>query len=173
MAAKKLHQLTPQSSGDDISIENLIEPVSDEIRKVMRMEDKPVLTGDLTFMGLADILQLRGSIGDSGVLSIINPYTTPGLIYILNGDPINAVNSPKTGLEALNVFFGWTQGRFEFNRGIVQGKNIIKKGFMNIVLDALRMLDEGKIQKVSRVTMKNSIWACLRAQPLYSLSGDR
>ena len=169
MAANKIHQLTPQFSRNDIPIGNLIEPVSDEIGKIIKMEDTPVLTGDLTFMGLADLLQLFGSIGDSGLLRITSPYTTPGLIYIVNGDPINAVNGSKTGLEALNAFFGWTQGHFEFMRGIVQEKNVIKKGFMNIILDALRMLDEGKIQKLSTVSYEKQHLGLVKRSALLPL----
>ncbi|HEN20650.1 MAG TPA: DUF4388 domain-containing protein, partial [Desulfobacteraceae bacterium] len=79
MTAKKIRQLPPELSDKDIP-SDYSESFSDEIGKVIKMEDKPVLTGDLTFMALADILQLLGSIGDSGLLRITSPYTMPGLI---------------------------------------------------------------------------------------------
>ncbi|MBN1276462.1 MAG: DUF4388 domain-containing protein [Deltaproteobacteria bacterium] len=168
MTARKIRQLPPELSDKDIPSDHS-ESFSDEIGKVIKMEDKPVLTGDLTFMALADILQLLGSIGDSGLLKITSPYTMPGLIYIFKGDPVNAVNGTKTGIEALNAFFGWTQGRFEFRRGVVLERNVIKKGFMNIILDALRMLDEGKIQKFSTVTYDKQHLGLLKGSALLPL----
>jgi len=51
-------------------------------------------------------------------------------------------------VEALFALFGWTEGRFEFTREAVTGERTIQKGRMEIILDGLRLLDEGRIEKL-------------------------
>jgi CRP-like cAMP-binding protein len=61
---------------------------------------------------------------------------------------VNASTATLSGLEALFGLFGWSEGRFEFSLGPVNCPKTIKKGRMEIILDGLRLLDEGKIQKL-------------------------
>jgi CRP-like cAMP-binding protein len=103
-------------------------------------------SGKLSFLNLGELLQLIGSSGATGTLRIFNAHASePGAIVIEKGNPINASNSSLKGLEALFSLFGWLEGRFEFTREAVAGERVIKKGRMEIILDGLRLLDEGKI----------------------------
>jgi CRP-like cAMP-binding protein len=114
------------------------------------MNRKIVLAGNLTFLPLGDLLQLLSTDNRSGTLRISNPhFTEPGLIFIKNGNPVDAVSGKKTGIEALYSLFGWLSGDFEFILEEVQRIDILKKRMMAIVLDALRVLDEGGIEKYS------------------------
>ena len=70
------------------------------------------------------------------------------MIFIENGNPVNASTAALSGLEALFGLFGWSEGRFEFSLGPVNCAKTIKKGRMEIILDGLRLLDEGKIEKL-------------------------
>lgn len=112
------------------------------------MENETVLAGQLTFISLGDLLQLLSSESRTGELRIINSnFKDPGIIYIHSGNPIDAVAADKKGLDAMYALFGWISGTFEFLLKDVKREDVIKKRMMAIVLDALRVLDEGDIEK--------------------------
>jgi CRP-like cAMP-binding protein len=118
-----------------------------------------VLAGNLKFLSLGDILQLFGSNASTGVLRITSRYAQDsGLIYIHNGNPVNASVGSLAGLDAVNSLFGWLDGEFEFIEEKVDSKNVIKKSRMQIILDCLRMLDDGQIGQLGPVifTKKSS-----------------
>ena len=113
------------------------------------MADKMVLAGSLKFIGLSDLFQILGGNNSSGVLVVRSQYApNPGQIYFLKGDPIHAIAGPLKGIDALYSLFGWLVGTFEFNEEAVQVAKTIKQSRMEIVLDALRMFDDGEIKKV-------------------------
>jgi hypothetical protein len=110
-----------------------------------------VLSGNLKFLGLGDVLQFLGSSGSTGVLSIKSKYVSdPGLIYFINGNPVNATVGSLKGIDAVNQLFGWVDGDFEFSEEKVTCETVIKKSRMEIILDGLSMLDDGKIRIVKQ-----------------------
>lgn len=112
-----------------------------------------VLAGNLNFLSLGDILQLLGSNSSTGVLRITSRYAQDlGLIYFHNGNPVDASVGSLTGLDAVNLLFGWLDGEFEFIEEKVDAENVIKKSRMQIILDCLRMLDDGQIEQMGPVT---------------------
>jgi len=113
------------------------------------MSGKVVLTGGLKFTSLADLFQIIGGNNSTGTLRISSQYTPdPGIIYFIEGNPVNASDGNLRGLEAVYALFGRTEGNFEFVEGKVPVEHAIKKSRMEIVLDALRMIDDGVIKKV-------------------------
>jgi hypothetical protein len=103
----------------------------------------------LSFLNLGELLQIIGGSGSTGTLKIISDFTpAPGVISIENGNPVNASTATLSGIEALFALFGWGDGRFEFSLGPVNCTKTINKGRMEIILDGLRLLDEGKIEKL-------------------------
>lgn len=111
------------------------------------MTDNVTLAGNLSFLNLGELLQLLGTNASSGTLRIISKYTSQaGLIYMEKGNPINATNGSKSGLEALFSFFGWKEGQFEFIQESISNEKVITKSRMEIILDGLRLLDEGHIE---------------------------
>ncbi|MEE9566904.1 MAG: cyclic nucleotide-binding domain-containing protein [Desulfobacteria bacterium] len=121
------------------------------------MNHRIVLAGNLDFLSLGDILQLLGSNGSTGILRIKSRYVQdPGLIYMVDGNPANASNGSLTGLEALQSLFGWVEGEFEFSKEPVTEEAVIKKSRMEILLDSLRMLDDGEIEKIGPVSVAKS-----------------
>jgi hypothetical protein len=56
------------------------------------------------------------------------------------------------GIEALNSLFGWIEGEFEFRDESVSCEQIINKSRMQIILDALSMLDDGQIERLGPVS---------------------
>ncbi len=104
--------------------------------------------GELDFISLADLFQILGENNSTGALLLKNdcfPYQ--GVIYFEKGNPVNATNGSLLGLKALYSLFGWIKGKFVFVKGENKTSHLIKQNRMQIVLDALRMLDDGLINK--------------------------
>jgi CRP-like cAMP-binding protein len=102
--------------------------------------------GNLNFLNLGELLQLLGTTGATGTLQIISDYAPqPGKVYIEKGNPINANSGSKTGLDGLFSLFGWKDGQFEFLPQELTCEKVITKNRMEIILDGLRLLDEGLI----------------------------
>jgi CRP-like cAMP-binding protein len=113
------------------------------------MQDNIVLAGSLRFLALGDIMQLLGANSSTGILRLISRYAAePGFIYFENGNPVNASCGPAIGLEAIYSLFGWTDGEFEFTKESIFSQRVITKSRMGIILEGLKMVDDGQIKKV-------------------------
>ena len=113
------------------------------------MSKKVVLAGNLDFISLADIFQILGGNSSTGILSMKSQYASnPGRIYFVEGNPINAGTGALKGIDAVYALFGWMEGNFEFSEEEVNAGQVIKQGRMEIVLDALRMVDDDEIEKL-------------------------
>ena len=111
------------------------------------MSENVAFAGNLNFLNIGELLQLLGTIGGTGVLYIDSQYASePGKIYFEKGNPINASSGSMTGLEALFSLFGWIDGQFEFIREDITCEKVITKNRMEIILDGLRLLDEGNVE---------------------------
>jgi CRP-like cAMP-binding protein len=109
------------------------------------------LSGNLSFLNLGELLNLLGSNGSTGVLRINSSYASePGHVYLDSGNPIDATNGSLSGIDAVFALFGWTEGQFEFTKEKVTCEKTITKSRMEIILDGLRLLDEGKIPKLGQ-----------------------
>ena len=114
-----------------------------------------VIAGGLDFLSLADLVQLLGTNGSTGILSITSRYAPEtGLIYFKNGNPVNATTSSSAGIEAVYQLFGWVEGRFEFSQEDVEIEKVIHLGRMEIILNGLRMLDDNNIERLSAASYK-------------------
>lgn len=113
------------------------------------MRDSVVLAGSLNFLALGDIMQLLGANSSTGILRLISRYAAdPGFIYFENGNPINAACGTTTGLEAVYELFGWSDGEFEFTKENILTQRVITKSRMGIILEGLKMVDDGQVKKV-------------------------
>lgn len=124
-------------------------PTRIELVSIISMHvKKKVFEGDLSFLNLGDLLQLLSTDSRTGILTLYNSnFNEPGIIYIKNGNPYDASSQNLKGISALYSLFGWISGRFEFIQEDFNRIDCIKKRMMAIVLDALRVLDEGDIKK--------------------------
>ena len=110
------------------------------------------ISGSLKFLPLGDLIQLIGTSGGTGVLKIMNKYAEKsGQIYFSEGKIIDAEALDKTGIEAVYALFGWVNGAFEFSVTDVARKNTIKENRMEIILNGLRMLDDGETPKLGPI----------------------
>jgi len=116
-----------------------------------------VLKGNLNFLNLGELLQLLGSSGSTGILKLTNMHTNgPGYIYIIDGNPVDAEYQNKNGQDILNSFFGWLDSQFEFSDEQIQRQRTIQKNRMELILDGLRMLDDGLIPEIGHSKLKKS-----------------
>lgn len=119
------------------------------------MKNSFVLAGSLDFLNLSEIFQLLGANNSTGILEITSRYhETPGVIYFRNGNPVEATAVTQTGLDAVYALFGWTEGEFEFRKETVDRKAAITKNRMEIMLEGLKMLDDGLIEKVGPISFQ-------------------
>ena len=114
------------------------------------MTDNIMFSGSILFLSLGDVIQLLGGNNCTGILTLRSQYSADmGVIYFIGGNPVNASCGKLKGLEAVYALFGWTDGKYEFSEAELTGINpVIKQGRMAIVMDAVRMLDDGQIAKV-------------------------
>lgn len=119
------------------------------------MTSGAAFSGTLEFLSLGELLQLIGNNGATGILRMNSRYASqPGMIYVDNGNPVDASNGDKTGLQALFSLFGWTEGEYVFTQESVDRPNVINKNRMEIILDGSRLVDDGKIEKLGPVSFK-------------------
>jgi CRP-like cAMP-binding protein len=117
------------------------------------MPGNVAFAGNLSFLNLGELMQLLGTNGGTGTLYISSNYASqPGVIYIEKGNPIDAANGTKTGLDALFSLFGWLDGQFEFVQEEITCQKVITKSRMEIILDGMRLLDEGQVEVLGPVT---------------------
>ncbi len=113
------------------------------------MDRNVVFSGNLHFLGIPDLLQLLATNNSTGVLELTNSDAVgPASVIFLQGNPIHAAYASLGGLEALYALFGWKTGRFQFRQEKIDTSKTIHRGQMEIVLDGLRMLDEGIIKRL-------------------------
>lgn len=113
------------------------------------MNGHMVLAGELKFIGLADSFQILGGNNSTGILHLTSPHvSTSGRIYFVDGNPVNATSGSLRGIDAMYALFGWTEGQFEFHEEKVNVERVVHDSRMGIVLDALRLLDDGVIERV-------------------------
>ncbi|MFZ7128009.1 MAG: DUF4388 domain-containing protein, partial [Desulfobacterales bacterium] len=112
-----------------------------------------VLSGSLRFLSLAEVLQLLGQNGSTGTLKVTSKYAPePGFVYFSSGNPIHAESGSLQGLEAVYSLFGWTEGEFIFSEEVPGVEKTITNSRMEIILDGLRMLDDGEIPRLEPVS---------------------
>jgi len=120
------------------------------------MAGNAAFAGNLSFLNIGELMQLLGTTGGTGTLYISSNYASqPGVIYIENGNPIDAANGAKTGLDALFSLFGWIDGQFEFIQEDITCQKVITQSRMEIILDGLRLLDEGQVEVLGPATVES------------------
>lgn len=114
------------------------------------MANNIVFSGSLLFLSLADVFQLLGGNNCTGILTLNNPSSADkAFVYFVKGNPINAFWGDLKGLKAVYALFGWTDGKYEFSEEeLTWVEPVIKQSMMELVMDAVRLLDDGEIPRV-------------------------
>lgn len=124
----------------------------DEEENKSPQSSKP-LVGDLSSMGLSDLLQNLYQNKKTGVLTLNNG--TEGKIYIREGALLGAENGKSLGIKALYRMLTWKSGDFEFqpmsngSKELQVEQDPIPGSVEGILMEGFRQYDElRKIQKV-------------------------
>jgi len=125
--------------------------------RIQYMNKNVVFSGNLHFLGIPDLLQLLATNSSTGVLRLTNSQSWGSAsVNFLKGNPIHAVYGSESGLDALHALFGWTTGQFEFSLEKVPEERTIRGSQMEIVLEGLRMLDEGLTKRLGTGSKEKS-----------------
>ncbi len=100
-----------------------------------------VVTGTLGLFSLVDLFQLLAAARRTGRLSIEHPVTG-ARIYFDRGQVVHAEFGELAGEDAIYTLFADERGAFEFRLGLPSPAKTINVGTENLVLEAMRRLDE-------------------------------
>ncbi|HZW28999.1 MAG TPA: DUF4388 domain-containing protein [Trueperaceae bacterium] len=101
------------------------------------------MTGTLGLFSLVDLFQLLASARRSGRLTIDHPRGR-ARVYFEKGAAVHADFDGLVGEEAVYALFGDERGTFEFRIGMPAPEQTIATSTENLVLEAMRRLDEAK-----------------------------
>lgn len=101
------------------------------------------MTGTLGLFSLVDLFQLLAAARRSGRLSIDHPRG-PAKVFFDKGQVVHAEFDGVSGEEAVFAIFADERGTFEFRVAIPAPFITVKGGTENVVLEAVRRLDESR-----------------------------
>ena len=104
-------------------------------------EDSAALKGDLSEIGLLDIIQILDNAQKNGQLSI-NSEGHTGTVFFNSGRIVNAVYKDKVGEPAMFALVAVKGGSFEFKPASFAFDVVINNSNTNLLLEGLRLLDE-------------------------------
>ncbi len=107
-------------------------------------EGEPV-DGDLSLVGLADLLSLFQANRASGRLRLENTEEgrrATGLVVIRDGDVLQVESGTASNEKALFRLFAWRQGRFAFEPGRVDEPAFIATSTRMLIQEGMRQLEE-------------------------------
>ncbi len=104
------------------------------------------LSGSLSEISLADIIQLIGNMGKTGRIKLVRDNET-GYIYFSNGKLVHAELESEnlTGESAIYRLASWKEGDFSFEVDQKPEKVTIKRPFATILMEAVRIMDEWEL----------------------------
>ena len=98
-----------------------------------------MLSGNLRDVSLLEVLQLVSRSKHTGKL-IIKGKGVTGIVFIKNGEIINAQFGKREGIEALRDLVTISNGYFTFEKMSIKGQNKINKSIDEILIELSRML---------------------------------
>lgn len=99
------------------------------------------VTGTLGLFSLVDLFQLLASARRTGRLVVEHPVSS-ARIYFDKGQAVHAEFGELVGEDAVYTLFADERGSFEFRLGLPSPASTIAVGTENLVLEAMRRLDE-------------------------------
>ena len=99
------------------------------------------LKGDLSELGLLDVIQILDNAQKSGKL-LISSEGQDGAIYFNSGRIVNASYQKKVGEQAVYALVGVKGGTFEYEPSDKAFELVINNSNTNLLLEGLRLLDE-------------------------------
>lgn len=101
------------------------------------------MTGTLGLFSLVDLIQLLSGAGRTGRLLIQHPRGDAKL-YFEDGEIVHALFGEVRGEDAVYALFEDERGPFSFDAGLAAFERTVELGTQNLVLEAVRRLDEAR-----------------------------
>ncbi len=98
--------------------------------------------GDLRIMNLFEIAEIF-EMNSKQAVCRLKQNGEEGYLYFRNSRIINASLGDMTGMEAACHLFAWPNAHFEIFRGGEEAQEVIHVGMQNLIIEAMRLLDEG------------------------------
>lgn len=114
------------------------------------------MTGTLGLFSLVDLFQLLSTARRSGRLSIDHP-AGPARVYFDKGQVVHADFATLVGEPAVYALFADERGSFEFRVGMPSVDVTITCGTENLVLEAVRRLDEARRGEVHTTISRDAV----------------
>lgn len=106
-----------------------------------------IFSGDLAHLKLGDVIQFVVMSGLTGELKFTRSREPgEGSVFFDTGEAVSARLGQRSGKEAFYSLFAWLDGHFHFFPGRTEKERNINKLALALVMDAVRMLDEGLIK---------------------------
>lgn len=103
--------------------------------------------GDLSFLGINDVIQTLSSMGKTGKLEIVIPKKGKGELFFKYGKLIHAHSIDNVGKEALIEIISWKEGSFRFIENIILPPPSIDDDTSKTILEAITSQDEFKTKE--------------------------
>jgi predicted regulator of Ras-like GTPase activity (Roadblock/LC7/MglB family) len=97
--------------------------------------------GEVTGLGLADIVQLNAVNRFSGCIEV-RYEDRHGLVFLREGEVVHAEHGSLSGEPAFYEIISWPAGRFVLQENLATTRATIKKSASFLILEAHRLMDE-------------------------------
>ncbi len=107
-----------------------------------RREGRTKFTGQLSDIGVIDLVQTIEVNRKSGIVHIIGREGRRGAIYFRDGKVVDAEVGRLLGADALYRLFSWAEGSFEVDFKSIRRKDVIELSQQALLMEGMRRLDE-------------------------------
>ena len=132
---------TPRTSARTAGIGTLREPL-ESMRGTPEASTPILMKGELQDGLLSDLIQLFSQNKETGRLYLEGTSSTASL-YFINGELSDAECGSHGGEEAFFHLMQINEGRFSYQRGVSSNHQRIHRSAQHLIMDTLRLLDEG------------------------------
>ena len=111
-------------------------------RMESRREGRTRFAGDLSDVGVVDLVQTIELNRKSGIIHIVNRDTRRGSIFFRDGKVIDAEVSRLSGANAIYRLFSWSEGQFAVEFKQIRRHDVIDTPMAPLLMEGMRRLDE-------------------------------
>ena len=112
-------------------------------RMESRREGRTRFAGDLSDVGVVDLVQTIELNRKSGIIHIVNRDERRGSIFFRDGKVIDAEVGRLSGAHALYRLFSWSDGQFAVEFKNIRRHDVIDMSMAGLLMEGMRRLDEG------------------------------
>ncbi len=111
-------------------------------RMESRRDTRTRFAGDLSDVGVVDLVQTIELNRKSGIIHIVNRDTRHGSIFFRDGKVIDAEVGRLSGANAIYRLFSWSEGQFAVEFKQIRRHDVIDTPMAPLLMEGMRRLDE-------------------------------